>query len=67
MKLRFLMSCHRKNSARDKAIGKKWIYLERNTPQTECGPSRRQERPVSAFFHCTFFLKNGGIIDITLY
>ena len=22
-----------------KLIGKNWIYLERNTPQTECGPS----------------------------
>ena len=35
------MSHHRKNSVRDKAIGKKWIYLERNTPQTECGPSQK--------------------------
>ena len=34
MRLRFLMSCHRKNSVRDKVIGKKWIYLERNTSQT---------------------------------
>ena len=39
-KLRFLMSHLRKNSVRDKVIGKKWIYLERNTPQTECGPSQ---------------------------
>ena len=31
MKLRFLMSHHRKNSVRDKVIGKKWIYLERNS------------------------------------
>ena len=31
MKLRFLMSHCGKNSVRDKAIGKKWIYLERNT------------------------------------
>ena len=31
MKLRFLMSHHRKNSVRDKMIGKKWIYLERYT------------------------------------
>ena len=30
MKLRFLMSHHRKNSVRDKVIGKKWIYLERD-------------------------------------
>ena len=31
MKLRSLMSHCRKNSVRDKVIGKKWIYLERNT------------------------------------
>ena len=31
MKLRFLMSRCRKNSVRDKVIGKKWIYLERYT------------------------------------
>ena len=30
MKLRFLMSHHRKNSVRDKVIGKKQVYLERN-------------------------------------
>ena len=31
MKLKFLMSHHRKNSVSDKVIGKKWTYLERNT------------------------------------
>ena len=31
MKLRFFMSRHRKNSVRDKVVGKKWIYLERYT------------------------------------
>ena len=31
MKLRFLMSHHRMESVRDKVIGRKWIYLERNT------------------------------------
>ena len=31
LKLRLLMSHGRKNSVRDKVIGKKWIYLERNT------------------------------------
>ena len=30
-KFRFLMSHRRKNSVRGKVIGKKWIYLERNT------------------------------------
>ena len=34
MKLRFLMSHHRKNSVRDKVIGKKWTCLERKTPQS---------------------------------
>ena len=32
IKLRFFMSHHGKNSVRDKVMGKKWIYLERNTP-----------------------------------
>ena len=44
MKLRFLMSCCRKNSVRDKVIGKKWIYLERNTfHRWSVGHLRRQE------------------------
>ena len=41
LKLRLLMSHGRKNSVRDKVIGKKWIYLERNTPQTEWGPFQK--------------------------
>ena len=41
MKLRFLMSHHRKNSVRDRVIGKKWIYLESNTLQIESGPSQK--------------------------
>ena len=44
-KLRFLMSPRGKNSVRDKVMGKKWIYLERNTPQTECGPSQKARGP----------------------
>ena len=44
MKLRFLMSHRRKNSVRDKVIGKKWIYLERNTlHRHNVGHLRRQE------------------------
>ena len=35
MKLRFCISHHRKNSVRDKVIGKKWIYLERYTFQRQ--------------------------------
>ena len=33
--LRFLMSHWGKKSVKDKVIGKKWIYLERNTLLTE--------------------------------
>ena len=31
MKLWFLMFCCRRNSVKDRGIGKKWIYLETNT------------------------------------
>ena len=41
MKLRFLMSNGRKISVTDEVIGNEWIYLERNTPQAECGPSQK--------------------------
>ena len=43
MKLRFLMSRHRKNTVRDKVIGKKWIYSdsERNTLHRQCRPSQK--------------------------
>ena len=50
MKLRFLISHHRKNSLRDKVIGKKEVDLfgEKHTPQTECGLPQR----VSAASKC---------------
>ena len=37
------MSHCRKNSVRDKAIGKKWVYsdTERGTLHRQCGPSQR--------------------------
>ena len=35
------MSYHRKNSVRDRVIGKKCIYLESNTLQIESGPSQK--------------------------
>ena len=42
LKLRLLMSHHRRNSVRDRVIGKKWIYLERNTfNRQSVGPSRK--------------------------
>ena len=41
MKLRFLTSHHRKNSVRDKVIGKERIYqIQTEARSTECGPSR---------------------------
>ena len=46
MKLRFFMSHHRRNSVRDKVMGKKWIYLERYTfHRQNVGHLRRQEAP----------------------
>ena len=42
MKLRFLMSHCRKNLVRHKVIGKKWIYLERNTLQREYRPFQKK-------------------------
>ena len=35
VKLEFLMSYHRKNSLRDKMVGKTWIYLEKPPPPPE--------------------------------
>ena len=58
MKLGFLMSYHRKNSVRDKVIGKKWIYLERCTlhrvwaiSEHESGP-RVQGCQLLLLFNC---------------
>ena len=46
MKLRFLMSHHRKNSVRDKVIGKRWVYLERYTfHRQKVGCPKRREWP----------------------
>ena len=45
MKLRFLVSHCRKNSVKEKVIGKRWIYLERNTLHRQsAGQLRGQER-----------------------
>ena len=50
MKLRFLMSHGRKNSVRDKVIGKKWVYLERYTfHRHSVGHLRRRERPMPLY------------------
>ena len=45
LKLRLLMSHGRKNSVRDKVIGKKWIYLERNIIHRQYGPSWKERVP----------------------
>ena len=53
MKLNFLMSHCRKNSARDNVTGKKWIYLERNTLHRMWAISegeRPQGRELSSFY-----------------
>ena len=43
MKFRFLMPHNRKNSLRDKVIGKKWIlFREEHTLQIKCEPSQRE-------------------------
>ena len=41
---RFLKSHHRKNSMRDKMIGKIWIYLEKNTLHRQCWPSQKVKK-----------------------
>ena len=51
MKLRFSTSHGRKNSVRDKVIGKKWIYLERNTLRTERGPSQKERAALGETLH----------------
>ena len=46
LKLRLLTSCSRKNSVRDKVIGKNWIYLERYTFHRQNAVYlKRQDRP----------------------
>ena len=45
MRLRFLMSHRRKDSVRDKVIGKKWIYLERSPPHRVWALLEGESRP----------------------
>ena len=48
MKLRFLMSHHKKNSVRNKVIGKKWIYLDTESStlhRQSVGQHRGQVQP----------------------
>ena len=44
MKLRLLMSYHRKNSVRGKVIAK-WVYLEKNILHRQSMSHLRSERP----------------------
>ena len=54
-------------SVRDKVIDKNWIYLERNTPQAECGPSQEEitasKHGMVSFYTSGWFhrLMSGGI------
>ena len=60
MKLRFLIYHHRKNSVKDKVIGKKWICSdsERNTLYRQCGPSRRVSVPTKSGVVSSYRLGN---------
>ena len=63
MKLRFLMSHHRKNSVRDKMTGKKWTYLERNTLHRQSvGHLRRWEQPQGTGL--SVFIRVGNFIPM---
>ena len=67
VRIRFFVLWRRKNSVKDKVIDKKWIYLERKSLLTECGPFQEREA-VCRFFndghsdwcevipHCSFGL-----------
>ena len=50
------MPHYRNNPVRDKMIDKKWIR-EKNTPQTECGPS--QKARVAAGYRVVSFYRGG--------
>lgn len=63
VKPRFLISHYRNNSVmRDKLIGKKWIYSERNTSQTECRPSPKEEQLNLEYF--SFSIKKSVFMHI---
>ena len=57
MKLRFLMSHCRKNSLRDKVIGKKWVYsdTERSTLHRQCEPLQRANVAVKCSVVASFY------------
>ena len=56
MKLKIWMSHGRKNSVRDKVIGKEWIYLKRNTLHGQSvGHLRRRACMLRHFSHVQFF------------
>ena len=45
------MSHYRKNSVRDKVIGKKWIYSERNTLHRQSGGAIAEGKSQNLIFH----------------
>ena len=56
MKFGFLMSHHRKNSIRDKVIGKKWIYSERNTLHRVWAVAESKYSSVQLLSHVQLFV-----------
>ena len=55
MKLRFLMSHHRKNSVKDKVIGKKWISLEKDTLHRQSVLPSQELRSAPGYGVVTFY------------
>ena len=55
VKLRFLMSHHRKNSVREKVISKKWFYSERNILHRQCEPLQRVNVAVKCSVVASFY------------
>ena len=61
MKLGFLMARCRKNSVRDKVIGKKWAYSDtEHSAQTEGGPSRRATAACGPYFSNSRLFQNSS-------
>ena len=67
MKLRFLMSHGRKNSVRGKVIGKKQIYLDRDTLHRQSKVHLRRWELASRYFRLVFYgLGMNGRINLTI-
>ena len=64
MKLRFLMSHHRKNSVSDKVVDKKWIYsdTERSTLHRQCEPLQKASAAAAKCGMVSFFYRLDNFI-----